>query len=672
MKKFSATNKFEQDCPAIASSPPPSAPFPFQNPFAATTTTSLSTEYLLAALASNTQLEYPNLGLATSLGLTASSGTHLLTGQQPIGETTQVVGFPAAQTSTLCAQVSPPPPGTAANNTGTALSAGGLPVCPTPTTNLVYPQPSPFLQSPSSNILPSAFSIVTAAQSSAPQGLQSTAGYNSDTGNVLPSQLVPPNLISSQNNLVAPNSTAPQANSNVITSAAAAALYPQLMCLPALFDRLTPAILRSQMSSSQFKPIPNNERVDLVRFRLNDPKDWAMDDVVAWMLDVARRNSIPLEDMNMQKFASCNGPQLLAMNEIEFKQRDPAYGSLLFCELRKLVSEDSFIDELLRTPCDEDKQQAAVRRVPLTHEPPPQCGLLSPGNPLSLFAPTSPLLQSMTQQLQPPPTQTPQMQHSPISSKPIPVGVPHALSTKFHLPGPSSSSASFDSTGCDESGLHGVNLKIRKNKDGRPRKRSQHTKGNKLWEFIRDALKDPSTCPSVVRWEDPIEGVFRIVESEKLARLWGEKKNNQKMTYEKLSRAMRTYYEKQILVPVPKTGLYPKKYYYNTKILLPVSGRRLVYRFGPNAQGWRDGGVVMLNDGGSLTHDYHGPAAYPLLAQTGGNYLHCSELCLSYDESGDDEFDEDDEIEPAFLPTVPVNMVTHSTVPSSAFEQSSI
>lgn len=29
------------------------------------------------------------------------------------------------------------------------------------------------------------------------------------------------------------------------------------------------------------------------------------------------------------------------------------------------------------------------------------------------------------------------------------------------------------------------------------------------------------------------------------------------------------------------------RYYYNTKILLPVSGRRLVYRFGPNAHGWR-------------------------------------------------------------------------------------
>ncbi|EPB78092.1 hypothetical protein ANCCEY_02814 [Ancylostoma ceylanicum] len=27
-------------------------------------------------------------------------------------------------------------------------------------------------------------------------------------------------------------------------------------------------------------------------------------------------------------------------------------------------------------------------------------------------------------------------------------------------------------------------------------------------------------------------------------------------------------------------------YYYNTKILLPVSGRRLVYKFGPSARGW--------------------------------------------------------------------------------------
>ncbi|VDO23124.1 unnamed protein product [Haemonchus placei] len=88
--------------------------------------------------------------------------------------------------------------------------------------------------------------------------------------------------------------------------------------------------------------------------------------------------------------------------------------------------------------------------------------------------------------------------------------------------------------------------KPKSSNEGRSRKHSKSTKGSKLWEFIRDALKDPLTCPSIVRWEDPIEGVFRIVESEKLARLWGERKNNTKMTYEKLSRAMRYVHDRAL------------------------------------------------------------------------------------------------------------------------------
>lgn len=33
------------------------------------------------------------------------------------------------------------------------------------------------------------------------------------------------------------------------------------------------------------------------------------------------------------------------------------------------------------------------------------------------------------------------------------------------------------------------------------------------------------------------------------------------------------------------------RYYYNTKILLPVKNHRLVYKFGPNARGWNNGGT---------------------------------------------------------------------------------
>ena len=64
-------------------------------------------------------------------------------------------------------------------------------------------------------------------------------------------------------------------------------------------------------------------------------------------------------------------------------------------------------------------------------------------------------------------------------------------------------------------------------------------RGNHLWEFIRDLLKDSMYCPKYIRWEDRKDGVFRFVNSEAVATMWGRKKNNPQMTYEKLSRAMR-------------------------------------------------------------------------------------------------------------------------------------
>uniref|UniRef100_A0AC35FSI6 Uncharacterized protein n=1 Tax=Panagrolaimus sp. PS1159 TaxID=55785 RepID=A0AC35FSI6_9BILA len=364
---------------------------------------------------------------------------------------------------------------------------------------------------------------------------------------------------------------------NQAAAAAAAALYPQLMCLPALLDHLGPHILRSHMNSTQLKPIPNNEKVDLARFRVKEPQEWVMDDVLAWMLDVARRNQVPVENINMHKFATCNGPRLLLMNEQAFLERDPVYGTMLFTEFRKLVGEDNVIDDWMRS-CkeEEDSRPSTSRGLSFDIKPPSSQSSSSSHSQshlhpqhqqhqqqqqqqhqhhfngfLGVHSPISPLIQNSLSQ-----------QHAAAAA----AAVAAATSQQFLKP----PTNSLNNLHRDQS-FHGVNsLRIKKNKDGRPRKRSQHTKGNKLWEFIRDALKDPCTCPSIVRWEDPVEGVFRIVESEKLARLWGEKKNNQKMTYEKLSRAMRTYYEKQILVPVPKTGLYPKK---------------LVYKFGPGANG---------------------------------------------------------------------------------------
>ncbi|KAJ8343167.1 hypothetical protein SKAU_G00304960 [Synaphobranchus kaupii] len=109
----------------------------------------------------------------------------------------------------------------------------------------------------------------------------------------------------------------------------------------------------------------------------------------------------------------------------------------------------------------------------------------------------------------------------------------------------------------------------------RPQNRPQTTqikkhnpRGTHLWEFIRDILLNPERNPGLIKWEDRSAGVFRFLKSEAVAQLWGKKKNNCSMTYEKLSRAMR--------------------YYYKREILERVDGRRLVYKFGRNAQGWKE------------------------------------------------------------------------------------
>lgn len=96
---------------------------------------------------------------------------------------------------------------------------------------------------------------------------------------------------------------------------------------------------------------------------------------------------------------------------------------------------------------------------------------------------------------------------------------------------------------------------------------------NHLWEFIRDLLKDPKFNPLMLRWEEKETGVFRFVQSEAVAQMWGRKKNNPGMTYEKLSRAMRFCRTAGYFAEVPKTGKFPKK---------------LCFRFGAKAYGWED------------------------------------------------------------------------------------
>ncbi|XP_076012914.1 ETS-related transcription factor Elf-3 [Genypterus blacodes] len=100
-----------------------------------------------------------------------------------------------------------------------------------------------------------------------------------------------------------------------------------------------------------------------------------------------------------------------------------------------------------------------------------------------------------------------------------------------------------------------------------PKKSKHAPRGTHLWEFIRDILIHPEKNQGLMKWEDRREGIFKFLKSEAVAQMWGQKKKNSSMTYEKLSRAMR--------------------YYYKREILERVDGRRLVYKFGKNSSGWK-------------------------------------------------------------------------------------
>ncbi|KAK9508058.1 hypothetical protein O3M35_007804 [Rhynocoris fuscipes] len=78
-----------------------------------------------------------------------------------------------------------------------------------------------------------------------------------------------------------------------------------------------------------------------------------------------------------------------------------------------------------------------------------------------------------------------------------------------------------------------------------------------LWQFLLELLTDKK-YRSIIQWLE-IEGEFKLINPDVVAKLWGFRKNKPTMNYEKLSRALR--------------------YYYDGDMIAKVHGKRFVYKF---------------------------------------------------------------------------------------------
>uniref|UniRef100_A0A5F7ZWB2 ETS translocation variant 3 n=1 Tax=Macaca mulatta TaxID=9544 RepID=A0A5F7ZWB2_MACMU len=100
-----------------------------------------------------------------------------------------------------------------------------------------------------------------------------------------------------------------------------------------------------------------------------------------------------------------------------------------------------------------------------------------------------------------------------------------------------------------------------------------------LWHFILELLQKEE-FRHVIAWQQGEYGEFVIKDPDEVARLWGRRKCKPQMNYDKLSRALR--------------------YYYNKRILHKTKGKRFTYKFNFNKLVMPNYPFINIRSSGSL------------------------------------------------------------------------
>lgn len=105
-----------------------------------------------------------------------------------------------------------------------------------------------------------------------------------------------------------------------------------------------------------------------------------------------------------------------------------------------------------------------------------------------------------------------------------------------------------------------------------------------LWEYLLELLAEDS-CRSLISWSNKERMEFKLKNPSEVAKRWGLMKRKKGMNYEKLSRALRYYYQQGIVKKVP--------------------GQRLVYKFNKLPYRYEPGVTRSLRHASKISASIH-------------------------------------------------------------------
>ncbi|XP_076054078.1 uncharacterized protein LOC143032834 isoform X2 [Oratosquilla oratoria] len=342
-------------------------------------------------------------------------------------------------------------------------------------------------------------------------------------------------------------------------------------------------------------------------FRRLNIEQWNPSHVVDWLMHVCRENNIERTQTNITAFNMINGQQLLSMTLNDFSKIDHFYGKTFYESFHQFRNkEDSFSSSPLNmvsylsplsvagSPCayspsyssspyDSDissipyipngcHNETNIKLEPYNPSYLPSDHHLLPSSSSSGSSSSSsssntlrneyPVFRGLYDDLSPTGSG-----FSSGGTAPLPAVSPSGYDLEYYSPGSGGTMyenqphypseydgpSSFDDTP--------LNAPEDPHAARDPPRRSRRPRGPKLWEFLLSLLNDPTTNPSLIRWENEAEGVFRLVQPDAIAQRWGGRRSNDSLSYDYFARAMRYHYKKQVLISVPE--------------------RKLVYKFGP-------------------------------------------------------------------------------------------